>query len=47
MYCIVFCFCCVWWPGMAIAVISVQYNGGSFPNIILLVTQGYLHRGTH
>ena len=40
--CIVFC---VWWPGMAINV-SVQYNGGSLPDIILL-TQGYYHWGTY
>ena len=33
-YCVVFCFCCGW-PGMAINV-SVQYNGGSLPDIILL-----------
>ena len=37
MYCIVFS--CVQWPGMAIDV-SVQYNSGSLPDIILL-TQGY------
>ena len=34
----------VWWPCMAINV-SVQYNGGLLPGIILL-TQGYYHRGT-
>ena len=34
----------VWWICMAIS-ISVQYNGGLFPDIILL-TQGYYHRGT-
>ena len=45
MYCIVFCFCCVSWPGMAINV-SVQYNDGSLPDIILL-TQGCYHWGTH
>ena len=46
-YCcsITFCFCCVWWPGMAIN-LSVEYNGGSLPDIILL-TQGYYHWGTH
>ena len=32
-----FCFCCVWWPGMAInvVVVSLQYNGGLLPDIIL------------
>ena len=45
MYCIVFCFCWVSWPGMSINV-SVQYNGGSLLDIILL-TQGYYHWGTH
>ena len=45
------CFCfvlflfIVWCPCMAINV-SVQYNGGLFPDIILL-TQCYYHRGTH
>ena len=33
-----------WCPYMAINV-SVQYNGGLLPDIILL-TQGYYHRGT-
>ena len=33
-----------WCPCMAINV-SVQYNGGLLPNIILL-TQCYFHRGT-
>ena len=33
-----------WCPGMAINV-SVQYNGGLLPDIILL-TQCYFHRGT-
>ena len=33
-----------WCPGMAINV-SVQYNGGLLPDIILL-TQCYYHRGT-
>ena len=44
---VLFCllFCCVWWPGMANNV-SVQYNGGSLPDIILL-TQGYYHWGTY
>ena len=36
----------VWWPGMAINVVSVQYNGGFLPEIIML-TQVYYHRGTH
>ena len=31
---------------MAINVVNVQYNGGLFPDIILL-TQGYYHRGSH
>ena len=26
--------------------ISVQYNGGLLPAIIILLTQGYYHRGT-
>ena len=26
--------------------VSVQYNGGSIPDIILLI-QGYYHRGTY
>ena len=43
LLCLVFCF--VWWPGMAINV-SVKYNGGFLPDIILL-TQGYYLRGTH
>ena len=30
---------------MAIDVVSVQYNGGLLPDIILL-THGYYHRGT-
>ena len=34
----------VWCPCMAINV-SVQYNGGLFPDIILL-TQCYYHKGT-
>ena len=32
-----------WWLYMVINIISVQYNGGFLPDIILL-TQGYLHR---
>ena len=35
----------VWCPCMAINVVSVQYNGGLLPDIILL-TQCYYHRGT-
>ena len=31
---------------MAINIISVQYNGGLLPDIIILLTQGYYHRGT-
>ena len=34
-----------WCPCMAINVVSVQYNGGFLSDIILL-TQGYYHRGT-
>ena len=40
-----FCFYCFFWcPCMAINV-SVQYNGGLLPDIILL-TRCYFHRGT-
>ena len=39
-------FCYVWWLCMAIINISVQYNGGLLPDIILL-TRGYYPRGTH
>ena len=40
--CLMFCY--VW--GLCMVVnISVQYNGGFLPDIILL-TQGYYHRGT-
>ena len=42
LHCLLFCF--VWWLCMAINT-SVQYNGGLFPDIVLL-TQGYYHRGT-
>ena len=36
----------VWCPHMAINnVVSVQYNGGLLPDIVLL-TQCYFHRGT-
>ena len=35
-----------WCPCMTINVVSVQYNGGLLPDIILL-TQCYYHRGTH
>ena len=49
-------YCHVWWctilsslffwcPCMAINNVNVQYNGGLLPDIILL-TQGYYHRGT-
>ena len=34
-----------WCPCMVINVVSVQYNSGFLPDIILL-TQGYYHRGT-
>ena len=41
-----FCFYCFfWYPCMAINV-SVQYNGGFLPDIIVLLTQCYFHRGT-
>ena len=42
LQCLMFCY--VWWLCMVID-ISVQYNGGFLPDIILL-TQGYYHRGT-
>ena len=35
-----------WCPCMAINNVSIQYNGGLLPDIILL-THCYLHRGTH
>ena len=35
-----------WGLCMVINVISVQYNGGFLPDIILLTTQGYYHWGT-
>ena len=41
--CFVFTF--FWCPCMAINV-SVQYNGGLLPDIILLTQQCYFHRGT-
>ena len=34
-----------WCPWMAINV-NVQYNGGLLPDIIILLTQCYFHRGT-
>ena len=34
-----------WCPCMAINV-NIQYNGGLLPDIILLLTQCYLHGGT-
>ena len=47
MYCIVFCFVLFGESGMAInVVVSVQYNGVFLSDIVLL-TQGYCHRGTH
>ena len=47
MYYIVFVLflCFVWCPCMAINVVSVQYNGGLLPDIVLL-TKCYYHRGT-
>ena len=44
-YTTVFMFCYDWWLCMVINIISVQYNGGFLPDIILL-TQGYYHWGT-
>ena len=35
-----------WFPCMAIDV-SVQYNGVLLPDILLLLTQCYYHRGIH
>ena len=43
------CFCLFkffWCPFIAISNVSLQYNGGLFPDIILL-TQCYYHRGTN
>ena len=47
LHCLLFCFYCFFLccPCMAINVVSVQYNGGLLPDIILL-TQCYFHRGT-
>ena len=42
LHCLLFCYAS--WLCMVIN-ISVQYNGGLLPDIILL-TQGYYHRGT-
>ena len=42
LQCLLFCY--AWWLCMAINV-TVQYNGGLLPDIILL-SQGYYHRGT-
>ena len=42
LQCLLFCY--AWWLCMAIN-ISVQHNDGLLPDIILL-TQGYYHRGT-
>ena len=38
-------FCFVWCPCMAISV-SVQHNGGFLPDVIILLTEFYYHRGT-
>ena len=40
--------CFVWCPCMllAINVISLMYTGGLLPDIMLLLTQCYYHRGT-
>ena len=35
-----------WCSYMAINNVNVQYNGGFLPDIIIPLTQGYLHRGT-
>ena len=43
-YCIVTSLLLFWYPYMVINV-SVQYNGGLLPDIIML-TQYYFHRGT-
>ena len=46
---IIQCFCLLkffWCPCMAINNVSVQYNGGLLPDIILLMTQCYYHRRT-
>ena len=45
VYYIVLFYCIFLCPFMAINV-SVQYNGGLLPDIIILLTQGYFHRGT-
>ena len=42
---VLFCLPFSWFPCMAINV-SVQYDGGFLPDIILLLTQCYYHRGT-
>ena len=42
LQCLLFCY--AWWLCMAIN-ISVQYNGGLLPDMILL-THGYYHRET-
>ena len=44
-FCFVFAFCLC--PCMAINVVSIQYNGGLLPGIILLTQQCHYHRGTH
>ena len=43
-YCLFLLF--VWCPSMTIDV-SVQYNGGLLPDIVVLLTQCYYHRETH
>ena len=42
LYCFCFVLAFVWCPCMAINVVSVQYDGGLLPDIILL-TQCYYH----
>ena len=44
-FCLIFFLMSVWCPCLAINNVSVQYNGGLLPDIILL-TQCYYHRGT-
>ena len=43
---ILFCSYCIFLCACIAINVSVQYNGGLLPDIIILVTQGYFHRGT-
>ena len=45
VYYIVLFYCIFLCPCMAINV-SVQYNGGLLPDIVMVLTQGYFHLGT-